>query len=40
MESFIEDLQTFPIIKKVDLTNKVLENIQQLKNINKLKSII
>ncbi|WP_152983687.1 DUF2515 family protein [Peribacillus muralis] len=38
-ESFIEDLQSKPIIKKVDLTNKVLENVKQLKAINELKAL-
>ncbi|MGE6377552.1 DUF2515 family protein [Peribacillus muralis] len=38
-ESFIEDLQDLPIIKKVDLTQKVLENVKHLKAINELKAL-
>ncbi|MFD6210759.1 DUF2515 family protein [Peribacillus sp. NPDC060253] len=37
-ESQVEDLQSSPIIKKVDLTNKVLENVEHLKTINELKA--
>ncbi|WP_285767686.1 DUF2515 family protein [Peribacillus sp. SI8-4] len=38
-ESFIEDLQESPLIKKVDLTKKVLDNINHLKAINELKAL-
>ncbi|TVX83092.1 DUF2515 domain-containing protein [Peribacillus simplex] len=38
-ESFIEDLRSTPIIKKADLTNKVLENVNQLKTLNGMKAI-
>lgn len=38
-ESFIEDLRSSPITKKADLTNKVLENVKQLKTLNGMKAI-
>ncbi|PJN86674.1 DUF2515 family protein [Bacillus sp. mrc49] len=38
-ESFIGHLQDSPLIKKVDLTKKVLENVKHLKAINELKSL-
>ncbi|MDF9762963.1 hypothetical protein OKW24_004736 [Peribacillus simplex] len=38
-ESFIEDLRSSPIIKKADLTNKVLENVKHLKTLNGMKAI-
>ncbi|MGG0410402.1 DUF2515 family protein [Peribacillus simplex] len=38
-ESFIEDLRSTPIIKKADLTNKVLENVNQLNTLNGMKAI-
>lgn len=39
-EAFIYDLQDLPFVQKVDLTSKVLENVQHLKTINELKSFI
>jgi hypothetical protein len=39
-DSYIEELQFLPIVKKVDLTNRVLVNVKYLKAINELKSFI
>lgn len=39
-DTFINELQNLPLVKKIDLTSKVLENIQHLKTINELKSFI
>ncbi|MGE7604164.1 DUF2515 family protein [Peribacillus sp. NPDC097675] len=39
-ETFINDIQSLPLVKRTDLTNKVFENVQQLKTINELKSFI
>jgi hypothetical protein len=39
-ESYIDDLHSLPITTKIDITQRVLDNIERLQTINKIKTII